>query len=154
MNNFKNMINNKNHMKNFTVIELIAGLVIITMVIIILIPVFNNHSENSKKEKYIDEVTSIVKEAERLHNDKNYIGLFTKTNNDYYITFNKISNVPIKDAYGYNYNKRESKISFRGDNVIINVKSCKNIGDLNKCYEIVDVNKKDLSTKSITTTLD
>ena len=138
----------------FTMIELIAGLVILSMLVIILIPVVSSHNENTKKEKYIKDVNDIVAKAEKLRNNKDYVKLFEKSGNNYYITLDKISNVPLKDPYGYIYDKKESKITFKGENTVINIKSCKQVNDLLQCYEIVDVNKKELNTDSIIKTLD
>lgn len=140
--------------KGITMIELIAGLVIISMIIIILVPIVTNYYKNSKENKYIEDVNTFIKEAENLRENPKYIKLFTKKGNNYEITLDKMANVKIiKDPFNYLYDKQASSITFKGENVIVNIKSCKKIGNLTKCYEIVDVNKNELNKDSITTTI-
>ncbi len=141
--------------KKISFIEIISVILILIVSFVIIKRIVVIGLDNKNSQKYIDDVNVFVEKATNLYkqeayrNDTNY---FTKINGGYIISLDKITDVDItKDPYGNDYKKQESYITFKDkeEEIIINVKSCKTSGEVEKCREIVNVNAKDLSTKSI-----
>ncbi len=141
--------------KKISFIEIISVILILIVSFVIIKRIVVIGLDNKNSQKYIEDVNVFVEKAtdlykqEKIRNDTKY---FTQINGGYLITLDKITGVDItKDPYGYDYKKQESNIIFKDkeEAIIINVKSCKTSDNVEKCREIVNVNAKDLSTKSI-----
>lgn len=142
--------------KNVTVLEALAVILIIVVAIAFFSPITEKIKDSYKKREYINNVNTYVDTAVDMYSNKEYKDKFVKVGNSYIIKFSSIDSVDInKDPYGFAYQDEESYISFdeKGKEIIVNVKSCTNVDDLEYCYEIANVNAKDLSTKSIKTSI-
>lgn len=142
--------------KDMSILEILTIVLILSVILVLLSPLFSNAKDNEKKELYISNVNAYLDRAVQMYGDNNYKNSFQKSGNNYIITFNKIDNVNIDiDPYGFTYMKDQSYITFNSKtkDIIVNVKSCVNRNSINYCYEIVDVNTKELSTKSIKTSI-
>lgn len=145
--------------RKISAIEIISIVIIVIAIVALVRPVIIKGSDNKKQRDYISNVKVFVDKAvdmykqEKYRNDNSY---FAKINGGYIITLDKIKTVNIdKDPYGYEYKKDESFITFKdkSEEIIINIKSCIKDSNIEKCYEIVDVNAKDLDTNSIKTSI-
>ena len=88
--------------------------------------------------------------------DSEYKDKFIKNGSEYTIKFADIDSVNItKDPYGFKYQNEENYVTFNDKNkdIVVNVKSCVTEDKVEYCYEIADVNTKDLDTDSIKTSI-
>ena len=145
--------------KKLSIIEIISLLIILCVSIMIIKPIVIKVLDNNKEEEYINDVKTFVKEAKSLYQQENYRNnsdYFTKISDGYLISIDKLTNVNLtSDPYGYEYKKNESFITFKDkdEEIILNIKSCQQKDEIEKCYEIVNVNEKDLNTNSIKTSM-
>ncbi len=145
--------------KKISVIEIISILIILTASILIIRPMVLKTLDNKKERQYIADVNTFVDEAVRLYNQEEYRTnneYFTQISDGYLISIDKLTNVSLThDPYGYEYKKSESFITFKDkeEAIILNIKSCRMQDDIKRCYEIVNVNAKDLSVNSIKTSI-
>lgn len=152
--------NNKNKrnfsIKNLSILEILAILLIVTVLLVIISPMFSNIKDNNNKKNYINDVNTYVDRAANMYGKKEYKNKFSKIGNSYRIALDKIDKVSIdKDPYGFTYRKDESYIEFnsKSKDIIVNIKSCITKDGIDYCYEIADVNTKDLDTNSIKTSV-
>lgn len=146
--------------KGFTLIELIAVVVIMSIIAIIATPNIVNMIDKGKKEQYITDTKEFISKAtymykqDKYRNDTNY---FTKQDNSYKITLNKIEGIKQEDytdPYGYKYNKTGSYITFKEPSetttsvqereIQVHIES----NEGTNCY-VVDDDKNNLSTNSV-----
>ena len=145
--------------KRISIIEIISIVIIIIVAITLIRPLIIKVSDNKKQMDYISNVNVFIDKAvemykqEKYRNDNTY---FTVVNGGYIISLDKLEGLDIDiDPYGYEYKKSESFITFKDkdEEVIVNVKSCMKDSDIEKCYEIANVNANDLDTHSIKTSI-
>lgn len=150
----KKNINNQYQKKKVTVIEILAVLIIISITIIFTRTGTINLIDDKNKNTYIQYVNQYVDKAVSMYAQdkyKNNTKYFEKKNNAYIIKFINIPDVNIdKDPYGYDFMKEESNVIFDKDTIIVNVKSCAaEENGVQKCYEIVDIDAKEIQPKNI-----
>lgn len=143
--------------KAFTLIELLAVLVVLSIATMIATPNVMKTVDNSKKEKFIIDAREIVLRSTYMYNEEEY-----RNNDNYFKKENGLSKIYLKDiqgvsldkdSFGYTYDKENSFVSFlipedvKNEGVKINVylKSCKN----DKCHYICNVLENELDSSSI-----
>lgn len=139
-----------------TIIEILAVLIIIIIAIIVLNPYAVRLRDNMNKKQYIVNVNTYIDRAIEMYNSEEYKDAFIKSGDTYTIKFTNIDGVNIKkDPYGFDYINDESYVVFskKSEDIIVNAKSCATIDNVKYCYEIVDINTKDLDTNSIKTSI-
>ena len=142
--------------KNASILEILALLLIIVIAIILINPRVEKIRDGINKRQYIVNVNTYIDRAIEMYGDETYRDKFSKEGNNYTIKFKDIDNVNItKDPYGFNYKNEESYVVFnkKSKDIIVNVKSCVTQDGVEYCYEIVDINTKDLDTNSIKTSI-
>lgn len=156
----KKKLNIKNkkefNLKHLSILEVLALLLIISVIFVIISPLFSKTQDEINQRKYIKNVNIYVDRAVNMYGTNKYKKSFVKSGNNYTIKFSDIDKVNItKDPYGFTYKKDESYITFnsKSKEIIVNVKSCAIEEGIEYCYEIVDVNTKDLDTNSIKTSI-
>ncbi len=135
-----------------TIIEIIAVLLIIVVVIILVNPIADQLKDEINKKHYISDVNAYVDRAVAMYGTDEYKDKFVKEGNTYTILFENIDKVGIVvDPYDFDYQLKESYVSFneKTKDVIVNVKSCTLHEGVEYCYEIADINTKELNTSSI-----
>ncbi len=138
--------------KGVTIIEIIAVLLILVVAIIIINPMVLEIKDGMNKRKYISDVNRYVERAVEMYNSEEYQDRFARSGNEYVITFENIDQVGItQDPYGFTYDRKESTVSFfeTTEDIVVNVKSCTIEKNIEYCYEIADVELKDLTPDSI-----
>ncbi len=146
----------KQKKQNATILEILAVLLIIVIAIIIINPIVIKIRDEINKRQYIANVNTYIDKAIDMYGDDNYKDKFTKNNDIYTIMFSDIEGVNItKDPYGFNYKNDENYVQFNktSEDIIVSVKSCATSEGIEYCYEIADVNTKDLDTNSIKTSI-
>lgn len=154
MNKGNNVYKPKN--KNASILEILALLLIIVVAIIIINPIVVRVRDEMNKKQYIMNVNTFIDRAIDMYGDETYENKFTKSGDTYTIKFSDIDNVDIKkDPYGFNYKNDENYVVFdkKTKDITVNVKSCLSEDNVEYCYEIVDINTKDLDTDSIKTSI-
>lgn len=150
-------IRNVNANKNkVSVIEVLAVLLIIVVGIAVINPIANRVKDEINKRKYITYVNTYIDKAVDMYGNNEYKSKFTKTGSTYAITFSNIEGVNIiKDPYGFSYKLEDSYVVFnpKTKDIIVNAKSCVTSEGNEYCYEIADVNTKDLTPDSIKTSI-
>lgn len=152
----KKIKNKQFSIKDLSILEILAILLIMTVLIVLISPIFTDIKDNNNKKNYINDVNTYVDRAADMYGNKQYKSKFTKVGNNYRITLDKLDKVNIdKDPYGFTYRKDESYIEFnnKSKDIIVNIKSCVTKNGVDYCYEIADVNTKDLDTNSIKTSV-
>ncbi len=144
--------------KKISIIEILAILIILVIGAFVVRMSTITLIDEKHKQEYIEYVNRYVDEAVKLYQNETYKKdprYFEKKNNAYIIKFINIEGVDIdKDPYGFDFMKEESNIIFDNDIIIVNVKSCgKEENGAQKCYEIVDIDAKDIKTKNIKATI-
>lgn len=142
--------------QNATILEILAVLLIIVVAIIIINPVVIKVRDSLNKRQYIMNVNTYVDKAIDMYGNDEYKDKFTKNGDIYTIKFTDIEGVNIvKDPYGFNYQNDENNVTFnkKAEDITVNVKSCTTVDNVEYCYEIADVNTKDLDTNSIKTSV-
>lgn len=151
----------------FTLVELLAVLVIISIITLIATPNVINLMKQSREKKLVEEANTIVDNATYMYkNDKNRSNsnIFDcnedKTNCK--ITLNKLEKgVEQNDPYGYEYKAGESFVVFQEycnsttnvcrRTVSVNIKSCSQ-KDSTECHYVCSENANDLTTDDIKNT--
>ena len=146
--------------KGFTLIELIAVVVIMSIIAIIATPNIINMIDKGKKDQYVSNAKEFLSKAtymykqDKYRNDTTY---FTKNDSGYQIKLGKIEGIKSKDLiypYGFKYDTNNSYIEFKEPDtssqgvqerqVKIHIES----NDNNNCY-VIDTNKNDLSNNDV-----
>lgn len=154
INKGKNLYTSKR--KGASVLEILAVLLIIVVAIIIINPTVVKVRDSINKRQYIVNVNRYIDRAIDMYGNDEYKDKFINNGNEYTIKFTDIDSVNItKDPYGFQYQNEESYVTFNEKNkdIIVNVKSCITKNKVKYCYEIADVNTKDLDTDSIKTSI-
>lgn len=146
--------------KGFTLVELIAVLVILSIITLLAIPNIVGLMDEGRKNSFVEEVQEMVSTATYMYKNeqtRDNSGKFSSKNNTKYTI--KIADlngtIPDKDSFGYQYKPYESCISFvepsdtestfEGRTVKVFVKSCRG----NSCHYICSDNGKNLKTTDI-----
>jgi hypothetical protein len=144
--------------KKVSVIEILAVLIILVIGVFAARMGTITLTDEKHKREYIEYVNRYVDEAVKMYKNEEYRNntkYFEKKKNAYIIKFLNIENVYIdQDPYGYDFMKEESNVIFDKDAIIVNVKSCsKEEEGVQRCYEIVDIDAKEIKTKNIKATI-
>ncbi len=142
--------------KGVSFLEILAVLLIITVAIIIINPIVVKVRDSMNKRQYIVNVNRYIDRAIDMYGNDEYKEKFIKSGSEYTIKFADIDSVNItKDPYGFEYQNEENYVTFNDKNkdIVVNVKSCVTEDKVEYCYEIADVNTKDLDTDSIKTSI-
>lgn len=137
-------------------IEVLAILLIIVIGIAIINPIATRLRDEMNKRKYITNVNTYVDSAIDMYGNEQYLEKFTKKGDTYIITFANIEGVNIKtDPYGFNYKLEDSYVVFnqKTEDIIVSAKSCVTSEGNEYCYEIADIDTKDLTPNSIKTSI-
>lgn len=148
----------------FTLVELLAVLVIVSIITLIATPNVINLMKQGREKKFVEEANSIVDNATYMYkNDRNRSNsnIFEcnedKTNCK--ITLNKLDKgIESNDPYGYEYKVGESFVVFQEycnsttnvcqTTVSVSIKSCSE-KDSTECHYICSENAKNLTTDNI-----
>lgn len=146
--------------KGFTLIELIAVVVILSILAIIATPNIVNMIDRGKKEQYVADAKDFIAKATYMYKQKDqerYQGKFDNNNTIKLGDIEGINDSDLTDPYGYQYDKEKSTIKFEesgvsGDEikertVKITLESHEKNG--NKCYMISDIEKNKLSKSDV-----
>lgn len=147
--------------KGFTLIELIAVVVIMSIIAIIATPNIINMIDKGKKDQYITNAKEFISKAtymykqDKYRNDTTY---FTTNDSGSQIKLGKIEGIKsedLTDPYGFKYDINNSYIIFKEPSssspgvqerkVIIHLESN---DDNSKCY-VIDTDKDNLSVNSV-----
>lgn len=145
-------MNRRRKSNSITIIEIIAVLLIIAVIVILLNPTVEKIRDEMNKRQYITDVNTYVDRAIAMYGNDQYKDKFEKKGDTYTILFENIDSVGIVvDPYGFNYQLKESSVTFNAKtkDVVVNAKSCTVHEGVDYCYEIVDINTKELNTNSI-----
>ena len=147
--------------KGFTLMELLAVVVILAIISATAIPMIMEHPNHAKKTTYITNVKSFVTAASYMYTLEQYnteYQYFTKDGNKYTITLDKLTNLSIEqDPFGYDYDMQNSYITFiepeeytqfSKRTTTVYVKSCDI--DKTKCY-CIDSDNEHLTEDKIKT---
>lgn len=142
--------------KGFTLIELIAVVVILSILAIIATPNIVNMIDRGKKEQYVADAKDFIAKATYMYKQEKYKEKFS----DVTIKLGDIEGIndsDLTDPYGYRYDTENSTIKFEesgvsGDEikertVKITLESHEKNG--NKCYMISDIEKNKLSKNDV-----
>ena len=109
--------------KGFTLIELIAVVVIMAIIAFIATPNIVNMMDRGKKEDYVADAKEIITKATYMYKKEsvsNSSKFIKGTENDYYTYTIKLGDVDgindYTDPYGFVYNKTESYVKFKEPN--------------------------------------
>lgn len=153
----KNIKNKKEfNLKNVSILEILALLLIISVLLVVISPLFTKAQDEINKRKYIKNVNAYIDRTISMYGNNKYKDKFIKNGDNYTIKLSDIDKVNItKDPYGFTYKQEESYITFNSKNkeIIVNIKSCITKEAVEYCYEIADVNTKDLHPNSIKTSI-
>lgn len=144
--------------KAFTLIELLAVLVVLSIVTMIATPNVMKTVDSSKKEKFIIDAREIVLRSTYMYNEEEY-----RNNDNYFKKENGLSKIYLKDiqgvnlekdSFGYTYDKENSFVSFsipedvktEGVKINIYLKACKN----DKCHYVCNILENKLDSSVIT----
>lgn len=148
--------NARNRQNRVTILEVLAVLLIIAVAVILINPIANKIRDEINKRQYITDVNKYVDKAIDMYGNETYKNKFEKNDKKYTITFSNIEGINItKDPYGFVYKLDDSYVEFNPDtkDIVVNVKSCLTSEGNEYCYEIADVNTKDLTPNSIKTSI-
>lgn len=102
--------------KGFTLMELLAVIVILSILSLIAVPTMMQQPEMVKKKTYVTNAKSFITAASYLYTldqynkDENY---FIKDGDSYTITLDKLTEINSeKDPYGFSYDLKNSYITF------------------------------------------
>ena len=145
--------------KGFTLIELIAVVVILSILAIIATPNIVNMIDRGKKEQYVADAKDFIAKATYMYKQKDqerYQGKFDNNNTIKLGDIEGINDSDLTDPYGYQYDKEKSTISFKEPSstdtgvvqerkVTITLESHKD----DKCYIIDKTDKNNLDKSSV-----
>ena len=142
--------------KGFTLIELIAVVVILSILAIIATPNIVNMIDRGKKEQYVADAKDFIAKATYMYKQEKYKVRFTGGT----IKLKDIEGIndsDLTDPYGYTYDKENSIIKFEEPSstdtgavqerkITITLQSYQE----DKCYMIDSTDKNDLDKSSVT----
>ena len=145
--------------KGFTLIELIAVVVIMSIIAIIATPNIINMIDKGKKDQYITNAKEFISKATYMYKQDKYRNDTTYFSADGKISLKNIEGIKIedlKDPYGFNYDTNNSYIEFKEPGssltgvqerqVTIHLES--NDGNSSKCY-VIETDKDNLSNNQV-----
>lgn len=151
-------------MKNngFTLVELIAVVVILSIISMLAAPNIVELMQRSKDGSFVSEVNQLVSQARYMYkNNKTRENMEQENDSTYKVTMRELSgNVPTSDPYGYDYLIDDSYISFSetcpasGMCTIatkVHITSCKEDADACRCIYIDNVTGKEITKDDIST---
>ena len=143
--------------KGFTLIELIAVVVIMSIIAIIATPNIINMIDKGKKDQYITNAKEFISKATYMYKQDKYRNDTTYFSADGTISLKNIEGIKsedLKDPYGFNYDTNNSYIKFKEPGssstgvqereVTIHLES----NDGSKCY-VIDTDKDNLSNNQV-----
>ncbi len=144
--------------KGFTLIELIAVVVILSILAIIATPNIVNMIDSGKKEQYVADAKDFIAKATYMYKQKDqerYQGKFS--NNTIKLgDIEGINDSDLTDPYGYTYDKENSIIKFEEpsspDTEVVQeriVKITLYSYEEDKCYMIENIEKNKLSKSDV-----
>ena len=145
--------------KGFTLVELLAVIVILSVVAMIITPNVMKVKNDSTKKLYLVDAQTFITKATYMYAQEKYLNdpdFFTKAgDNIYSINLGKIEGITnYKDPYGFTYDMENSVITFinlsdtEGSRVInVDIKSCDS-NDLANCH-CISGNSLELSEDSV-----
>lgn len=141
--------------KGFTLIELIAVVVILSILAIIATPNIVNMIDRGKKEQYVADAKDFIAKATYMYKQEKNKEKFISGTTIKLGDIEGINDSDLTDPYGYKYDKEKSRISFEepsvsGDEikerkVTITLESHKD----DKCYIIDKTDKNNLDKSSV-----
>lgn len=147
--------------KGFTLIELIAVVVIMSIIAIIATPNIINMMDKGKKEQYVADAKEFISKATYMYKQEKYKEKFKEVKNGETITLNEVNGIKTEDKtdpYGFKYDLNKSVITFEapslGDGVQervvkITLMSKESEENGSTCYYIENVEKTSLETTSV-----
>jgi len=150
------VVNNQKKKDKISFLEVLAVLLIIVIAIILLTPTAERLRDELNKRQYITNINRYIDKAIDMYGNDNYKDKFIKSGQTYTITFSNIEDINItKDPYGFNYKLEDSYVKFNSKtkDIVVNAKSCVTSEGNEYCYEIADVNTKNLTPNSIKTSI-
>ncbi len=146
--------------KGFTLIELIAVVVIMSIIAIIATPNIINMIDKGKKDQYVSNAKEFISKATYMYKQDKYrddTTYFIGNDSGYRIKLGKIEGVKsedLTDPYGFKYDTNNSYIEFEEPSINsegvqerqVNIHLESNDGS--KCY-VIDTNKNDLSNNGV-----
>lgn len=146
--------------KGFTLIELIAVVVILSILAIIATPNIVNMIDRGKKEQYVADAKDFIAKATYMYKQEKYQKKFNNNGNGTTIKLGDIEGIndsDLTDPYGYTYDKENSIIKFEEPSspgtegvqerkVTITLQSHQK----DKCYMIDSTDKNNLDKSSVT----
>lgn len=150
--------------KGFTLIELIAVVVILSILAIIATPNIVNMIDRGKKEQYVADAKDFIAKATYMYKQEKYQKKFNNNGNVTTIKLGDIEGIndsDLTDPYGYTYDKENSIIKFEEPSdssdvikereVTITLESYEkeNKNDGSSCYYISGENKKNLDKTTV-----
>lgn len=139
--------------KGFTLIELIAVVVILSILAIIATPNIVNMIDRGKKEQYVADAKDFIAKATYMYKQEKYKGKF-QTGTIKLKDIEGINDSDLTDPYGYQYDTEKSTISFEEPSSTEGVQERKVTITLqshqgNKCYMIDNADKNKLSKSDV-----
>lgn len=142
--------------KGFTLIELIAVVVILSILAIIATPNIVNMIDRGKKEQYVADAKDFIAKATYMYKQEKNKEKFINGTTIKLGDIEGINDSDLTDPYGYTYDKENSIIKFEEPSstdtegvqerqVTITLYSHKD----DKCYMIENTNKNDLDKSSV-----
>ncbi len=148
--------------KGFTLIELIAVVVIMSIIAIIATPNIINMMDKGKKEQYVADAKEFISKATYMYKQEKYKDEFETIDNGERISLKKVNGIKTEDKtdpYGFTYDSANSYIEFGEPDpnetgvqervVKITLISKENADSNPRCYTIVDTEKNKLETTSV-----
>ena len=141
--------------KGFTLIELIAVVVILSILAIIATPNIINMIDRGKKEQYVADAKDFIAKATYMYKQEKYKEKFISGTTIKLGDIEGINDSDLTDPYGYKYDTENSTIKFEETNnssnrikereVTITLQSSQE----NKCYMIANIEKNKLSQSDV-----
>lgn len=145
----------------FTLVELIAVLVILSIIALLATPNIINLMQSGKEKSLLTDVEEMVSNATYMYKNENVRGFsasifdYDENSEMYTITIGNIrGTIPDNDPYGYTYDKENSYIGFKESSddsgirkTIVFVKAC---NQENKCHCVKTEDGNNLTPENIT----
>lgn len=148
--------------KGFTLIELIAVVVIMSIIAIIATPNIINMMDKGKKEQYVADAKEFISKATYMYKQEKYKNEFVTVESEKKITLDKVNGIKTEDKtdpYGFAYDLDNSYITFESPSndetkvqervVRITLMSKESEENGSTCYYIENVDKTSLGTTSV-----